>query len=213
MSSVSTNRINQPRRRPAQRPLWLTALLILVAMLVLFGVGFGIASLLKGSGGGDSEASAPSPASTIDPSACSVIMVAPAENLPRASQVTLNVFNSTKRVGLAGDTAKIFGVRGFKIGEVKNDPLGVPIVGVAEIRYGPKGEAAATLLSYHLPDAVLVEDGRKGKRVDVSLGRQFVDLINDAEVVAQLALPSPSPSPEGCPLPGTEPTDSVTESS
>ncbi len=39
---------------------------------------------------------------------------------------------------------------------------------------------------------------RKGKRVDVSLGRQFMELTNDAEVVAQLAEPSPSPSPEGC---------------
>jgi hypothetical protein len=213
MSSVTSNRANQPRRRPAQRPLWLTVLLIMVAMLVLFGVGFGIATLLKGSGGVESEASVPSPTSTIDAGACSVVLVAPAENLPRASQVTLNIFNSTQRVGLAGDTAKIFGVRGFKIGDVKNDPLGVPIEGVAEIRYGPKGEAAATLVAYHLPNAVLVEDGRKGKKVDVSLGRQFVDLTNDAEVVAQLALPTPSPSPEGCPLPASEPAETVTESS
>jgi hypothetical protein len=213
MSSVTSNRANQPRRRPAQRPLWLTVLLIMVAMLVLFGVGFGIATLLKGSGGGESEASVPSPTSTIDPNSCSVVMVAPIENLPRASQVTLNIYNSTQRVGLAGDTAKIFGVRGFKIGDVKNDPLGVPIEGVAEIRYGPKGEAAATLVSYHLPDAVLVEDERKGRKVDVSLGRQFVDLTNDAEVVAQLAMPSASPSPEGCPVPEDEPTESVSESS
>ena len=137
-------------------------------------------------------------------------MVTPAEGLPRASQVTLNVYNSTKRVGLAGDTAKLLGVRGFKIAAVENDPLGVPIEGVGEIRYGPKGEAAARLVAFHFPDAVLIEDGRKGKKVDVSLGRQFVDLVNDAEVVAQLALPSPSPSPEGCPLP--EPAPSGSES-
>jgi hypothetical protein len=212
MSSVSSNRINQPRRRPAQRPLWLTVLLILVAMLVLFGVGFGIATLFKGSGGDESEASAPSPTSDINLSSCSVVMVAPIESLPRASQVVLNIFNSTQRVGLAGDTAKIFGVRGFKIGDVKNDPLGVPIEGVAEIRYGPKGETAATLVAYHLPDAVLIDDGRKGKKVDVSLGRQFADLTNDAEVVAKLAMPSASPSPEGCPLPGEAPAESVVES-
>ena len=89
-----------------------------------------------------------------------------------------------------------------------NDPLGVPIEGVGEIRYGPKGEPAARLLAYHLPGATLVDDSRKGKKVDVSLGRQFVDLTNDAEVVAQLAEPSPSPSPEGCPLPAPSPSTS-----
>ena len=46
-------RIGRPKTRPAQRPLWLTVVLIFVAMLVLFGVGFGIATLFKGSGGAD----------------------------------------------------------------------------------------------------------------------------------------------------------------
>lgn len=210
MSSLTGNRANQPRRRPAERPLWLTVLLVFVAMLVLFGVGFGIATLLKGSGGGEPEAAVASSGQTVNLGNCTVVNVTPAEFLPRASQVTVNVYNSTSRIGLAGDTAKLLGVRGFRIGAVENDPLGVPIEGVGEIRYGPKGEAAAKLVAYHLPGATLVEDGRKGKKVDVSLGRQFVDLTNDAEVVAQLAEPSPSPSPEGCPLP--EPSASVTES-
>ena len=208
MPSQTSTRINQPRRRPAQRPLWLTALLILGAMLILFGVGFGVATLLKGSGG-ESEAILPSPSLSIDPNSCSVVLVTPAEDLPRASQVTLNVYNSTQRVGLAGDTAKLLGVRGFNIAAVENDPLGVPIEGVGEIRYGPKGEAAARLVAFHLPGAELIPDDRKGKKVDVALGREFVDLVNDAEVVAQLALPTPSPSPEGCPLPS--PTASVAE--
>ncbi len=190
--------------------MWLTVLLVLVAMLVLFGVGFGIATLLKGSGGGEPEAAAVSSGQTVNLGNCTVVNVTPAEFLPRASQVTVNVYNSTSRIGLAGDTAKLLGVRGFKIGAVENDPLGVPIESVGEIRYGPKGESAAKLISYHLPGATLVDDGRKGKKVDVSLGRQFMELTNDAEVVAQLAEPSPSPSPEGCPLP--DPSASVSES-
>jgi hypothetical protein len=44
------------------------------------------------------------------------------------------------------------------------------------------------------------------------LGTQFADLANDAEVVAQLAKPSPSASPEGCPIPGVLPGGSATES-
>jgi len=201
--------MNRPKTRPAQRPLWLTVLLIFVAMLVLFGVGFGIATLLKGSGSADSVDSSASPSVSATVDGCTTIMVTPAEVLPLASRVTINVYNSTKRVGLAGDAAKLLGVRGFKIAKVENDPLGVVIEGEGEIRYGPKGEAGAKLMAYHFPTATLVNDGRKGKRVDVSLGQQFTDLANDAEVVAQLAQPSPSASPQGCPIPGVLPSESA----
>ena len=201
--------MNRPKTRPAQRPLWLTVLLIFVAMLVLFGVGFGIATLLKGSGSADSVDSSASPSVSATVDGCTTIMVTPAEVLPLASRVTINVYNSTKRVGLAGDAAKLLGVRGFKIAKVANDPLGVVIEGEGEIRYGPKGEAGAKLMAYHFPTATLVNDGRKGKRVDVVLGQQFTDLANDAEVVAQLAQPSPSASPQGCPIPEVLPSESA----
>jgi len=201
--------MNRPKTRPAQRPLWLTVLLIFVAMLVLFGVGFGIATLLKGSGSADSVDSSASPSVSATVDGCTTIMVTPAEVLPLASRVTINVYNSTKRVGLAGDAAKLLGVRGFKIAKVENDPLGIVIEGEGEIRYGPKGEAGAKLMAYHFPTATLVNDGRKGKRVDVVLGQQFADLANDAEVVAQLAQPSPSASPQGCPIPDVFPSESA----
>lgn len=209
---MSSRGMNRPKTRPAQRPLWLTVLLILVAMLVLFGIGFGIATLLKGSGGTDGADASASPSSSTSIPGCTTIMVTPAEVLPRASRVSVNVYNSTKRVGLAGDVAKILGVRGFTIAKVENDPLGVVIEGEGEIRYGPKGEASAELMAYHFPGATLVKDGRSGKRIDVVLGTKFVDLANDAEVVAQLAQPSPSASPSGCPVPDSLPTGSATES-
>jgi len=209
---MSSRGINRPKTRPAQRPLWLTVLLILVAMLVLFGIGFGIATMLKGSGGTDAGEAGASPSSSTSVPGCTTIMVTPAEVLPRASRVNVNVYNSTKRVGLAGDVAKILGVRGFTIAKVENDPLGVVIEGQGEIRYGPKGEANAELMAYHFPGATLVNDGRAGKRIDVVLGTQFVDLANDAEVVAQLAQPSPSASPSGCPIPDSPPTESASES-
>jgi hypothetical protein len=209
---MSSRGMNRPKTRPAQRPLWLTVLLILVAMLVLFGIGFGIATLLKGSGGTDGADTSASPSNSTSIPGCTTIMVTPAEVLPRASRVSVNVYNSTKRVGLAGDVAKILGVRGFSIAKVENDPLGVVIEDQGEIRYGSKGEASAELMAYHFPEATLVKDGRSGKRIDVVLGTQFVDLANDAEVVAQLAKPSPSASPAGCPVPDVLPGESVTES-
>ena len=207
-------RIGRPKTRPAQRPLWLTVVLIFVAMLVLFGVGFGIATLFKGSGGADVADAAASPSASALVGGCTTVMVTPAEVLPRASRVTLNVYNSTKRVGIAGETSKFLSVRGFKIAKVENDPLGVGVQGTGEIRYGAKGEANAKLVAYHFPDATLIKDDRGGKRIDVVLGQQFSDLANDAEVVAQLAQPSASASPEGCTIPEATPSEaaSVSES-
>jgi uncharacterized membrane protein (DUF485 family) len=53
------------------------------------------------------------------------------------SAVTLNVYNSTGRVGLAASVAKSLRTLGFKVVDVANDPLGRPISGVGEIRHGP----------------------------------------------------------------------------
>jgi len=210
----TTQRFSRPKTRPAQRPLWLTVLLIFVAMLVLFGVGFGIATLFKGSGGADVADATASPSTSALVDGCTTVMVTPAEVLPLASRVTVNVYNSTKRVGIAGETSKLLSVRGFKIAKVENDPLGVGVEGVGEIRFGTKGELNAQLMAYHFPDATLIKDDRGGKRIDVVLGQQFSDLADDAEVVAQLAQPSASASPEGCTIPEATPSDaaSVSES-
>ena len=210
----TTQGFSRPKTRPAQRPLWLTVLLIFVVMLVLFGVGFGIATLFKGSGGADVADATASPSTSALVDGCTTVMVTPAEVLPLASRVTVNVYNSTKRVGIAGETSKLLSVRGFKIAKVENDPLGVGVEGVGEIRFGTKGELNAQLMAYHFPDATLIKDDRGGKRIDVVLGQQFSDLADDAEVVAQLAQPSASASPEGCTIPEATPSDaaSVSES-
>jgi hypothetical protein len=210
----TTQGFSRPKTRPAQRPLWLTVLLIFVAMLVLFGVGFGIATLFKGSGGADVADATASPSTSALVDGCTTVMVTPAEVLPLASRVTVNVYNSTKRVGIAGETSKFLSVRGFKIANVENDPLGVGAEGAGEIRFGTKGELNAQLMAYHFPDATLIKDDRGGKRIDVVLGQQFSDLADDAEVVAQLAQPSASASPEGCTIPEATPSDaaSVSES-
>ena len=205
----TTQGFSRPKTRPAQRPLWLTVLLIFVAMLVLFGVGFGIATLFKGSGGADVADATASPSTSALVDGCTTVMVTPAEVLPLASRVTVNVYNSTKRVGIAGETSKLLSVRGFKIAKVENDPLGVGVEGVGEIRFGTKGELNAQLMAYHFPDATLIKDDRGGKRIDVVLGQQFSDLADDAEVVAQLAQPSASASPEGCTIPEATPSDAA----
>lgn len=193
------------RRPPAKRPVWLIVLLSIVGVLVLFAAGFAAALLI----GGDTEDPAvvaqeevvgATGAPAIEPEPCETTLVAPAEALPRPENVVVNVFNSTNRGGLAGTTAQELSLRGFRINKVENDPLGVSLRGIGEIRYGPNGADNARLLEFFFPDAVLVEDDRSGPRVDISLGRGFEAVQEQGLVAAALASPSPSLSGPGCPV-------------
>ncbi|MEW1954315.1 LytR C-terminal domain-containing protein [Terrabacter sp. NPDC080008] len=101
------------------------------------------------------------------PQPCTTELV-PAPLTPQ--DVSLNVYNSTRRSGLAAAVAKQAGTRGFKVKAVGNDPRGESVKQVAQIRFGPEGEASAKLLKTHVPQAVLVNDKRKGDTVDLVVG-------------------------------------------
>jgi hypothetical protein len=194
------------RRPPAKRPTWLIALLSSVGMVVLFAIGFGVSLLVSGEDerptivAGEADPSSPNAIETTEPEPCETTLIAAAEVLPRPDAVVVNVYNSTKRAGLAGATAQELSQAGFGINKVENDPLGVSLRGVGEIRFGPKGIDNARLLQFYVPDAVMVEDDRSGPRVDLSIGRSFEGLKPEGEVVASLASPSPSLSGPGCPV-------------
>ena len=112
------------------------------------------------------------------------------------STVTLNVFNSTNRVGLAASVAKSLRTLGFKVVNVTNDPLGKPISDVGEIRYGPAGTAAAAFARTRLSGAKLVLDNRTDPSVDLVLGTKFTALTVPPKVApATPGKPTPSPSP------------------
>lgn len=195
------------RRTPARRPRWLVAVLAAVSMLALFGIGFAAALLLGGQSESvvvaDSVAADETPTAgtgeTAQPEPCETTLVAPAELLPRPDSVVVNVYNSTQRGGLAGSTAQELSQRGFRINKVENDPLGVSLRGTGEIRYGPNGADNARLLAFYFPGVVLVDDGRSGPRVDISVGRGFEAVEDQGLVAATLASPSPSLSGPGCP--------------
>ena len=199
--------ISPVRRTPARRPRWLVIVLVAVTMVVLFGVGFAGALLLGGeqqanvatSVDGADEVTAQEGDVVVEPEPCETTLVAPAEVLPRPDSVVVNVYNSTQRGGLAGTTATQLSQRGFRINKVENDPLGVSLRGVGEIRYGPNGADNARLLQFYFPGATLVDDGRDGPRVDIALGRGFETMEDEALVAATLASPSPSLSGPGCP--------------
>jgi hypothetical protein len=181
------------RRQKPQRPVWLVAVLIGVGVLVVVGVIFGIVSLVRGSSGGSSGQE---PAA--EPTPCVTVTVTPADVLPKPAKVKVNVYNATATSGLASKTATDVEDRGFNVANVDNDPVGKPITGVAQIRYGPKGEKGARLLVLYVPGAELVPLDRKGKAVDLAVGDAYTGLAPQPEVTAQLASPSPSASGPGC---------------
>jgi hypothetical protein len=190
---MTSMRENPIRRQPQRRPPWLVAVLIAVAVLVVVGVLYGIFSLIRGD---SSEPSSDSPSS--GPSPCVTTMSTPADELPSPSQVRVNVFNATGTAGLAGKTAKELGSRNFKVVKVANDPKDKKITGIAEIRFGTKGELSAQVLLFQAPGAELVNDGRKGKNVDLAMGEDFGGLAPVDEVASAMSVETPVVTGIGC---------------
>lgn len=190
---MTSMRENPIRRQQKRRPRWLMAVLIGVAVLVAIGIIFAIVSVVRGGASDDSSAA------SSDPSPCVTTMITPADSLPAPSDVRVNVYNATGTAGLAGKTAKELGARSFKVVKVANDPRNKKIAGIAQIRYGTKGEASAQVLLFQAPGAELVNDGRKGKSVDLAMGEAFTGLAVVGDVAAQMAVETPSVSGASCP--------------
>lgn len=190
---MTSMRENPIRRQQQRRPPWLLGVLIAVAVLVVVGVAYGVLSLVRG---GSSDSATDQASESASP--CVTTMTTPADSLPSPSRVRVNVYNATGTAGLAGKTAKELGSRNFKVVKVANDPRNKEIAGVAEIRYGTKGEQSAQVLLFQAPGAVLVNDGRKGRNVDLAMGNAFTALAPVDEVAAQMSVETPVVSGVGC---------------
>jgi hypothetical protein len=118
--------------------------------------------------------------------------------LPDENTIKINVYNGTKRAGLAGQAADDLRSRKFNVGPVK-DTNGYK--GIALIRYGPKEVAAAAVVdAYFLGDAELQFNiKRNDETIDVILGAQYKALGTPTDVhQAIAALGNPSPPPGTC---------------
>ncbi len=181
-----------PMRRRKSRPTWLFAVLIPVVALVVIGVGFGIFTLVRS---GDTAGTVATPTAAPCPS----VSVSAMPPLPNPTEIKVNVYNATFLKGLAASTAADLKDRGFVIKEVGNDPKKLPITGVAEIRYGPKTQSAAELLQFYFPGAELINDGRRGKLIDIALGTGFRPIPPQPDINDQVAMrASPSASAGAC---------------
>ena len=193
-----------PMRRRKSRPTWLYAVLIPVVALVIIGVGFGVFTLVRS---GD----AAEPVASASAAPCPSVSASAVAPLPNPTEIKVNVYNAIFLKGLAATTAADLKDRGFVIKEVGNDPKKLPITGVAEIRYGPKTQAAAELLQFYFPGAELINDGRRGKLIDIALGTGFRPIPPQPDINDQVAMrASPSASAGACP--SVPPSGSATSS-
>jgi hypothetical protein len=120
--------------------------------------------------------------------------------LPEASEVKLNVYNATTRVGLAGQVADNFANRHFQV--LERDDFDGQVDTVAELHYGPAAVGAAQLVgAYFLNEATRVFDiDREDDAVDVVLGSQFRQLATPTEVSQAIAAAgNPAPPAGTCP--------------
>ena len=103
--------------------------------------------------------------------------------LPAPSEITLNVYNTTWKEGLASDVAGELKDRGFKIKSTGNDPqMSYLEKETAVIRFGPDGQRGAKRLAQQFDGAQMQKDDRKGSKVDLVLGNKWSSLKSESQV-------------------------------
>lgn len=114
-----------------------------------------------------------------------------------ARGVHVNVYNATKRHGLASQVARQLRKRGFVVGKVENYPAGRAVTGIAEVRATASDTAPARAVGAQVTAFLAVPDQRKDSSVDLVLGAAFRALRSSAAASAAMT-PIASPRPLGC---------------
>lgn len=163
MGYVRTAGMSTAARRARRRAL-LVILTLLLGLAVAFA--FSFAYMRGWVGAADGEA---------DDTAITATAVPPPL---QPDDITMNVYNSTSRVGLAGRAGGTLRELGFNVEMITDDPERAEIEGPGVIRHGSSGVEAATLLAETLlpQDVELVDDGREADTIDLVLGQAWEDL-------------------------------------
>ena len=169
---------------------------VVVAVIVALALGIGAGWWFAGRDKGSASATPSSSPSCSPHASTSKSGTAKPVALPDPRTIKVNVYNATKHRGLAKATSAELAARGFGIGTVANDPLNKVIQGTAEVRYGPRGVAAAKVVAAQVPDPIMVTDKRKDASVDFVIGERYSSLNTPAQAQTQLkASPSPTKTP------------------
>lgn len=117
------------------------------------------------------------------------LVAAPPPIPPDPADITVNVYNTTWRDGLATSVGRSLTSRGFDVAKVGNDPAKAFLPNeTAVIRYGTEGQLAAERLQHQLPQVKMARDDRTGDELDLVLGNRFHHLVPVAK------LPKPDPT-------------------
>jgi len=131
------------------------------------------------------------PASSAAACPTSDITAGAADGLPAPGQITVNVYNTTGRAGLAADTAKSLKSLGYVIGAVSNDPAKRKIDGVGELRYGLGGQPGANVLKTVVPGTDFMLDKRADATIDLVIGNGFKSVTAPASTAPAAAAANP----------------------
>ncbi|MFF8729927.1 LytR C-terminal domain-containing protein [Streptomyces sp. NPDC015171] len=193
-----------PRMRPSRRRGRLVAV-VLACAAALGLIGWGTLQLIDVfTGGGDKYAA--TGAATHCRTKTAAAPAARADALPRPGRITVNVYNATKRTGLAKSTADELKKRGFKIGAVgnANKQFDKKVKGTG-ILLGPAAaqDTSLRVLGTQLGGAqVRTDAARKGADLDLIIGDGFKGLaVRPAadQALTTLTAPEPTADPKkGC---------------
>ncbi|WP_225826755.1 LytR C-terminal domain-containing protein [Streptomyces naphthomycinicus] len=188
-----------PRMRPPRRHGRLVA--VVVASVAVLGlVGWGTLQLIDVfTGHGDKLTASGSRCRTKTAAApAAEVRKTSPKDLPEPGRITVNVYNATKRTGLAKTTADELKKRGFKIGSVGNasKQFDKKVKGTGILL----GSAAAQdtslpVLGTQLAGAESRADGRKGADLDLIIGDGFRGLTRQQaadQALAKLSAPEPT---------------------
>ncbi|WP_028815048.1 LytR C-terminal domain-containing protein [Streptomyces flavidovirens] len=185
-------------RRPRNRRR--TILAVVASLVALAMAGWGTLQLIDVFGGGSGKKTTAAGRGQDCPKAATPS--APVRNaaLPKPAKIKVNVYNATKRGGLAKETADELKKRGFTIGKVGNAPpeYDKKVKGAGILLGAPRAVSGVLpVLATQLKGAVQKADARKGADVDLILGNGFKTLTTkkDADkALTALARPAPAPS-------------------
>ncbi len=161
-----------------------------VLVLLVLGAGIGAAGLSQGwwEWPFDDEASGAGATPTCgEPT--------PVAALP--SETTVEVLNATEVRGLANAVSEVLTARGFTVSRIGNEETTIEVLESAQVRHGPDSVLQAQAVAAQFVSAVLIDDGREGRIVELSIGQGYRRMADEETAAAAMA-PVPGPSPAGC---------------
>jgi hypothetical protein len=105
--------------------------------------------------------------------------------LPKPATVSVSVLNGAGRDQLASQVTALLKARGFRVGAPGDAPS--HLSGVGQIQFGTAGKPGATLLSYYVPGASMVAEGRADAAITLVVGTGYHALATQAAVTKSIA--------------------------